>query len=165
MLLVGAFSSAMAQERPGRGRGDFDPEQFRERMMERVREQLDVANDAEWKIISARVDKVMEARREIGGFGGGPGGPGGFRGRGGPDGDDRRGGGRRGGGREADPNVEALREAIDSNASADDIKAKLAKVRETRQAKQKELEAAQAELRKVLSVKQEAAAYLMGLVP
>lgn len=163
MMVLGSFTST-AQERPGRGRGDFDPEQFRQRMLDRVRENMEVKDDAEWKIIAGRIEKVMEARREVGFGGFGPGGPG-FRGRGGPDGDGRGRGDRGRGGREADPNVEALREALDSGASAEDIKAKLAKVRADRQAKQKALEAAQADLRKVLSVKQEATAYLMGLVP
>ena len=74
------------------GRGNFDPAQARQRMMERYKEQLDVKNDdAEWKVISERITKVMEARREVGGGGmggfgrggrgpGGPGGPGGDQG-------------------------------------------------------------------------------------
>src|SRR5439155_7178846 len=61
-----------AQERPGRG--NFDPEQFRQRMMDRYREALEVKNDDEWKIVSTRIEKVMDARRDMGG-------PGGFGGR------------------------------------------------------------------------------------
>jgi len=37
------------QQRPGRG--NFDPEQMRQRMMERVREQLEVKSDDEWKVM------------------------------------------------------------------------------------------------------------------
>lgn len=138
-------------------RGNFDPEQFRQRMMDRYREQLDVKDDAEWKLISDRISKVLEARRELG-FGG----PGGFRmpRREGPDG-----GGRRGGFFGApSPEAEALQKAIDSKASADEIKAKLAKYRESQKEKRAKLEKAQDDLRKVLSVRQEAAAVMAGLL-
>lgn len=173
--------SASAQDRPpGGGRGNFDPEQFRQRMMDRYREQLEVKDDAEWKLISDRVEKVMEARREVGGGGMGFMGRGGGRRGGGPDGggapggdttraagDDQggrsRGGPPRGFG-ETGPEVEALQQAIESKASADDLKAKLAKVREARKAKEAKLEKAQDELRKLLSVRQEAAAVLAGLL-
>lgn len=168
LLAVGAGSS-IAQERQERqGRGNFDPEQMRVRMMERYRETFEVKEDAEWKIIEGRITKVNDARRELGGgrgFGG-PGGPGG-----------RRGGGEGGGGGgegadrrrsffgEPSPEAEALTKAIEAKAPADEIKTKLAKYRESQKAKQANLEKAQAELRQVLSVKQEANAVLMGLVP
>lgn len=137
----------------GPGGGNFDPEQFRQRMMERYREQLGVKDDSEWKLIQTRIEKVSEARREVGfgGFGGGRGGPGG-----------PGGGGRRGG--EASPEREALQKAIDSNASADEIKAKLTAYRTSVKDKEAKLEKAQDDLRKVLSMKQEAAAVLMGLL-
>ncbi len=54
--------------------GNFDPAQMRQRMLERLREQLEVKDDAEWNLLSQRIQKVMEARRALGG----PGGPGGF---------------------------------------------------------------------------------------
>ncbi len=141
----------------GPGGGNFDPEQMRQRMMERVREQFGVKDDEEWKLISERIEKVSAARREMGGMGmrfgggrgGGPGGAGG-------------GGGRGGFGGEASPEATALQTAIENNASADDIKAKLAKYRESQKAKEEKLAKAQAELREVLTVKQEAAAVLAG---
>ncbi len=138
----------------GQGGGNFDPEQMRARMMERVREQFGVKDDAEWKIISERIEKVSTARREMGGgmFGGGGG-------RGGPGGP---GGGRGGFGGEPSPEATALRTAIDNNASADDIKAKLAKYRDSQKEKEAKLAKAQEDLRQVLSVKQEAAAVLAG---
>lgn len=179
--------SLVAQDRPGRG--NFDPEQFRQRMMERYREQLEVKSDDEWKLISERIEKVSDARREAN-FGGG--GPGGFGGPGGPGG---RGGRRanpdgalptadgakpaegtspspdaapprppRGFGGETGPEREALQQAFDSKAVADDLKAKLAKLREARKAKEAKLEKAQDELRQVLTVRQEAAAVLAGLL-
>src|SRR5258708_21450073 len=72
-----------AQDQPP-PRGNFDPAQMRQRMMDRYKERLEVTSDAEWKIIEERIDKVMTAQREarIGGFGG-PGGGRGPRGGGG----------------------------------------------------------------------------------
>ncbi len=145
----------------GPGGGNFDPEQMRQRMMERAREQLGVKDDAEWKIISERIEKVTAARREVGGRagfggfggggrGGGPGGPGG--------------GGRGGFGGEPSPEAQALQTAIENNASADDIKSKLAKYRESQKEKEANLAKTQEDLRKVLTGKQEATAVLAGLL-
>lgn len=189
LCLGGNSLSVNAQDRPQGGRGNFDPEQFKQRMMERYREQLEVKDDEEWKLISTRVEKVLDARREVGGGGMGMGFPGGRGGRrGGPGGaggaeagtdaarpappaDDqggrpRGGGGARGFGGlgETGPEIEALQQAIESKASADDLKAKMTKVREVRKAKEAKLEKAQEELRKLLSARQEAAALLGGLL-
>lgn len=143
---------------PGGGPGNFDPEQMRQRMMERYREQLGVKDDAEWKLISERIEKVNEVRRDSmrGGLGmmfggrGGPGGPGG--------------GGGRGWGGEPNPDAEALQKAIEANAPADEIKAKLAKHRASVKARDEKLAKAQDDLKEVLSLKQEAQAVLMGLL-
>ncbi|HVR35737.1 MAG TPA: hypothetical protein VMS21_07790 [Methylomirabilota bacterium] len=163
-------SQLNAQDRQGQGRGgNFDPEEFRQRMEERLREDLEVKGDDEWKVIQPRIEAVQTAQRDLAGgrafgaFGraGGPGGRGG-------DNDGPRGqgqGGRRGfGGGEPDADVQALRAAIESNASADEIKTKLAKVRESRKAKEAALEKARADLRQVLSVRQEAIAVMRGLL-
>ena len=164
-----------AQERGQRP----DPEEMRQRMAERMREQFGVTDDAEWKIIEAKIQKVTEARRAVGGgmgamaFAGrggrGPGGPGGGGdAAGGGDGNRRRGGGGGGGfgGFGGEPSAEAqdLQKAIDAKASAEEIKTKLAKVREARKANEVKLEAAQEDLKKVLSVRQEAVAVMMGLL-
>ena len=150
---------------PGGG-GNFDPEQMRQRMMDRYREQFGVKDDAEWKIISDRIEKVSTARREVGnrggfggGRGGGPGGPGG-----GAAGAGAGAGGRGGFGGEPSAEATSLQATIENNASADDIKAKLAKYRESQKDKETKLAKAQDELRQVLSVKQEAAAVLAGLL-
>jgi hypothetical protein len=148
------------------GRGNFDPEQMRARMMERYREALEVKNDDEWKIIETRITKVTEARREIGG-GFGRGGPGGFGRRGGGDGGNGgndQGGDRRRFGPEPSPEAESLQKAIEAKASNDEIKTKLAKYRESQSTKRANLEKAQDELRKVLSLRQEANAVLLGLL-
>jgi hypothetical protein len=169
-LCLGAGNLA-AQER--RDRGDRSPEEFRQRMMERYREALEVKSDDEWKVIEPRIAKVTDARREMGPGGFGRGGPGGFGRRGGDGGGTGGGTGGGGGGDdrrrtfggEPNPDAEALQKAIESKASADEIKAKLAKYRESRKAKEANLAKAQDELRKVLSVRQEAGAVLMGLLP
>ena len=46
------------------GRGNFDPAQFQQRMMERYKEVLEVTDDAEWKAMQPLVQKVMDLRRE-----------------------------------------------------------------------------------------------------
>jgi hypothetical protein len=164
--LLASINQLAAQDRPA-GRGNFDPEQARQRMMERYRERLEVKSDDEWKLIQGRIEKVMEARREVGfggggfGFGRGGGRPGGDNAQRG--GDDQ--GGRRGfRGGEPSAEVQELQKAIEANASADEVKAKLAKVREARKQKEAALEKTQEDLRKVLSVRQEAVAVLEGLL-
>ena len=162
-LSVGA-QSTFAQ----RGGGNFDPAQ----MLERMREPFDVKDDGEWKLISERITAVSEARRAAQSGGGmaalfGRGRAGGAAGgQGGAPADANAGGGqRRGGfGGTPDPDQEALQKAITDKAPAEEIKAKLAKVRETRKAAEAKLEAAQAELKKVLSVRQEAVAVMFGLL-
>lgn len=138
----------------GPGGGNFDPAQFQQRMLERTKEQLEITDENEWKVVEPLLTKVSEARRETMalGFGGmrfGRGGPGG--------GNDQQGGGRRGG-MFGDPNpaMEALQKAIDSKAGKDELKAAMAKVRDARKAAEEKLKQAQDELKKVLTTRQEA---------
>ena len=158
------------QGRGGRGGGGFgDPAEFQARMMENIRDQMKVKDDTEWKLIEGRVQKVMDARREVG-FGGGmgrmfrrPGGPGGP----GGDANNDQGGRRRGGfGGFGEPSAEqqALDKAIDSNAPKEELKSAMAKVRAAKKEKETKLAAAQEELKKVLNTEQEAVALSMGLV-
>jgi hypothetical protein len=130
--------------------------------MERVREQLGVKDDAEWSLIEARIKKINDSRPGMGRGFGGPGGPGGPGGQGGQGGQGGRQG--RGGFGQPNPDAEALQSALDSGASADDIKAKLTTYRASAKQKEAQLEKAQDELRQLLSVKQEARAVLMGLL-
>lgn len=147
----------------GRGPGGFDPAQFQQRMMERIREQMEVKSDDEWKALEPLVQKVFDARREVG-FGG-PGGFGGGRRRGAQANDQGGGGNRRGGfGGNRGPEAEALQSAVDANASGEQIKGLLKKYRDARAAKQAALEKAQKELQQVLTVKQEAVAVLNNLL-
>jgi len=159
-----------AQGRRGGGNGgNFDPAQFQQRMMDRYKEALEVKSDDEWKIISERIEKVSTIQRELRSGRGGFGGPGGFRNRGGDqaggDTNNNNGGRNRGGfGGDPNPDVEALQKALEAKASSEEIKGKLAKVRTSTKDKEANLAKAQDELRKVLSVRQEATAVLMGLL-
>ena len=141
------------------GRGNWDPEQMRQRMMERVREQLAVKDDSEWSVIESRIKKISDSRFGVGRGMGGPGGQAGQAGQGGQGG--RQG---RGGFGQANPDAEVLQTALDSGASADDIKVKLTAYRAAAKVKEGQLEKAQDELRQLLSVKQEARAVLLGLL-
>ena len=150
------------------GRGNFDPAQFQQRMMEGLKDRLEVKDDAEWKALEPLIQKVMDARREtVSGLGRGMFGG---RGRGGNDNGNNNGNnndrGGRGGGffGTPSPEAEALQKAIDNKAPNSEIKAALAKYIESRKAKQADLEKAQGELRKVLTVRQEAIASLSGLL-
>jgi len=144
-------------------RFNFDPAQMRERIMERVKEQLEITDDGEWKAIQPLVQAVMDARMAsmngLGGrmmFGGGP-----RR----PNAENTDQAVRRGPfGQPPSAEAEALQKAIDAKASNGELKAAITKFNEYRKAKQAELEKAQAELRKVLTVRQEAIATANGLL-
>jgi len=136
-------------------RGNFDPAQFRERRLTQIKEQLG-ASDDEWKVLSPKIEKVMTA--QMAGFGG------------------RGGGGNRGGNnadatatdRPQSPVAKAasdLRTTLNNkDASADDIKAKLAALREAREKVRADLQAAQKELKEVLTQRQEAVLVNMGML-
>jgi hypothetical protein len=160
VALMCAATGVMAQPGGGGGGGfggNFDPAQFQQQRMERIRTAMGVTDDAEWKVIQDRATKVTEANQAVMSFrprGGGRGGPGGGGG----------GGGGRGGNFQPSPEAESLRAAIENNAPADQIKAALQKYRDARKVKQAALEKAQADLKQVLSVKQEAVAVTQGLL-
>jgi len=134
-------------------------------MMDRYKEMLEVTDDAEWKAMQPLVQKVMEGRRDTifggmgrGMFGRGP--RGGDSAEPGDQGQQRRGGF----GGAPSPEADALQKAINSKASKAELKAALDKYLASRKAKQAALEQAQADLRKVLTSRQEAIATLNGLL-
>jgi hypothetical protein len=156
-LMLALSGSAMAQDNQpnaGRGnRGNFDPAQFRQRMLERYKERLG-ANDEEWKVLSPKVEKVMTAQtnsRGGGGFGGGR-------------------GGRGGGGGDQQPTTPVatasrdLRQALENNAPAEELTKKLAAYREARAKAREELAAAQKELKELLTAKQEVTLVVEGML-
>jgi len=153
-----AFAQPPQQNGGGRRRGNFDPAQMRQRMMERVMEQLGVSAD-EWKVIGPRYEKVMTLERQVNSRGGMFG---------------RFGRGGRGGrgfmGQEEETAVskatDDLQTVLDqANPSPDDIKAKLTALRQAREKAKQELAAAQAQLKEVLSLKQEAILVMQGTLP
>jgi len=125
----------------GGGGGDW-----RARMAERLKEDLG-ATDDEMKVIQPKIEKLMTAQRDMGGFG--------FGGRGGP------------GGRGGDSENETLSPAQQASrdlrttlenksASAEEIAAKLKALREARTKAREAITAAQKELKEVLTQRQEA---------
>lgn len=148
------------------GRGNFDPAAMQQRMMDNVKERLEINDETEWKAVQPLVEKVMTAQRQAMGdrmrgmMGGRRGGPGG-----GPGGDNAQ-GGNRGGmfGGQSNPDADALQRAIDGKASSSELKSALNKYIESRKTRQADLEKAQADLRKVLTPRQEAIATLSGLL-
>ena len=151
MLMAGAVD-VMAQGGGGGGgggRGNFDPAQFQQMRLDRIKEAMGVTNEDEWKVISERLTKVFDAQQQA------------MTGRG------MMGRGGRGGGGgmfgQPNPTMEALNTAIESG-NPEQIKAKLTAFREDRTKKQATLKAAQDELKKVLNAKQEAVCVVQGVL-
>ena len=185
-LMVGGLSIAQQGGGQGGGRrggqgggpgggpgGNFDPTQMRQRMMERMKEQLG-ADDQAWKVLEPRLTKVMELNRQAngGGFGRGMffGGPRGQRGQRGGQGDQ---GGQRD--RQRPPGMENRELTVvekaeqqlettleNQSASPETIKTQLTAVRSEREKAKQALAAAQQELRQILTLRQEAQLVLAG---
>jgi len=165
---------ATAQDNNGGGRrgGGGNFEEFQKRMSERMKTSLKVTDD-EWAVLQPLIEKVQAKQREsmggrFGGFGRG-GGPGG----GGPGGGGQGGGGQGGagggGGDRADrggsPESQALRTALENESTPpEELKAKLNAVRDARKRSAGELASAREDLRKVVTVRQEAVLVSMGIL-
>jgi len=166
LVLLMAASLVLAQ--PGAGqrqrgqgmRGNFDPAQMQQRMMERMQEQLGMDAD-EIKAIQPMLTKVQELNRELmgGRMRGMMGGRGGRGGRGGM------------GQQDAAPltgqaKIQADLSALLDNesATAAQIKAKLTEYRKGQEKLQRALVEAQTKLAAVLTAKQEARLVLMGIL-
>ena len=165
-------SSTVAQDQPpqqnNRGRGGpggpggpggqrTTPEEMRKRMTDRLRDLMEVKDDAEWQLLEPRIQKVMEINRDtrfssMSILFSQPG--------------ENRDGGKssRFGGGSTPPEVDDLRKAIEGKAGEGDVKVRLERLREARKSKEAAIEQAQDELRKLLTAKQEAVAVLVGLL-
>jgi hypothetical protein len=161
-LTLAAGNHLMAQGR------NFDPAQFRQDRIDRAHDQLEITNDEDWKAIAPLVGKVIDAERDVfamragGMFGGGRG--------------NRRGGDNaNANGDQPRPRrnnffgepsaaATALKDAIDAKAPTAELKAKLAAVRAETKDKEAKLDAAQEDLRGVLTTRQEAIAVSAGLL-
>lgn len=136
-------------DRPGRNRrGNFSPADLQARLLQNLREQMAVKDDAEWTLISERITAIVELRRSAApnlgfAFGGG-----------------------RGGGNAitANPELDALRAALTDNLPDSEITARLAKLRESRKQIEARLDQARESLRAVLTPRQEAVAVMTGLL-
>ncbi len=141
---------------PG-GRGGFDPAQFEQRMMDQMRQALEVTSDDEWNVLQPRIKKVNDLRMNsfrgsMGSLFRGPGDSG--KSRGGSSTRDRG----------AMPEAEALQRALDAKAPNAELKQALDRYVAAKKAKQAELEAAQAELRKIITVRQESLLSMWGIL-
>ena len=148
----------------GANGGNFDPAQMQQRRLDNIRQQLDFTNDTDWAAVQPLFQKVLDAQqaaRQGGGRGGFAGGR-----RGGNNAQNGNTNANNGGngGNGLSPEALALQQAIDNDAPADQLKSLLAKYNASEKAKLAALAAAQADLRKVLTVKQESQATLMGLL-
>jgi hypothetical protein len=140
----------------GGGRRRFDPQQMMQYRMNQVKEDLG-ASDDEWTALQPKVQKVMEAQMEVmrgrmrgrrggGGFNGPP-----------------------GGGDQANPSavekaMTDLQAAVNSNAAADDLKNKLQALRDARAQAMADMTKAQADLKSLLTQRQEAQLVLDGVL-
>lgn len=165
LALGGLTSTSTAQEQ--KSRGGFNPEEMRARMTERVRELLEVKNEDEWKLIQARIDKAQEAQREVRSLNGD------FRllfsrsgdqGGGGDQGGRSRGPGGSPFGGTPNPDAEAFSKAVQNKAPTEELKQRMARVREARKNAEAKYDKAADDLRQVLTVRQEATLVAIGLL-
>jgi len=167
-------ASATASPAPGGSPGGH--EDYRQRMTERLNEtiksELKVADD-EWAVIQPLLEKVESLQREsmMGRFGGLMGGFG--RQRQHPEGEQANGSPSPAAGgntnnrpdRAGSPEAQALKAALDAGGtSTDDIKAKLQALRDSRKKAEADLDQAREDLKKVLTLRQEATLVMMGIL-
>lgn len=162
-----ASVQAQQEQRNRFDRGQFDRNQFMDRFLERLRENLG-ASVEEWSVLKPMIAKIAEkqsamrrsaGRGVFGAFGGGRGG------RGVDNDGDRRGrdGRRSRGDDDSGSNADSLRQAVESG-DADKIQKELASYRAAQKKRAEELKKAREELRQVVTLKQEATLVLWGLL-
>jgi hypothetical protein len=124
------------------------------RAASKLREQMDVADDAEWEVISERIAHVTELRRVLSGGAGV---------RGVAIADKVKPNSRAD--RTAQQEQDALRMAVRDKLPDAEIRARLARAHDVHRQNEAKLTKAQEELRAVLTVRQEAVAVVAGLLP
>ena len=155
-VIAAAAPAALGQANPGGGGPGGNPQQFRQRMEDRLKADLGV-NEDEWKALQPRIEKVMELQRSA--FMRGPG---------------RRGGR---GGNGGDPNqslapstpvqakAQELQKVLDNkDAKPEEIKAALQALRDARAQAREDLTKAQGDLRDLLTTRQESVLVMAGLL-
>lgn len=161
-----AATSPMAGQDQRGGRRNFNPEEARKWFNDRIKTGLKVSDD-EWAVIQPLLEKVQNLQFSERAM---PGSFGGFSRR--QRGDEASakpspagGENNRRAARPASPEAEALRTTLESESSStEDIKAKLQALRESRQKNATELAQAREDLKKVLTLKQEATLVMMGIL-
>ena len=165
LAAVPAFGQAQGGGGGGAGggggrRGNFDPAQMRQRMEERLKEELG-ASDDEWKALQPKIEKVMELERDANG------------GRRGMFGRGRRGGP---GGDQATPTptppsspvqekAQALQKVLDNkDAKPEEVKSALQAYRAARADAKQQLAKAQDDLRGLLTARQESVLVMFGML-
>jgi hypothetical protein len=145
--------------------GNFDPAAMAQTRMENLKTQLEITEDSEWDALQPLIQKVIDAQTLVNGdrtTANGMGGTGG--GRGGRGGNGGAAAVTRGGtlGATTSPELQAVQRAVQGNSSKEDTKAVLTKLAEVRKTHQEGLDKAQATLRSVVTVRQEAVLTLNG---
>ena len=147
---------------------NFDPAAMRQERLDRMKDTLEVKDDKEWSAIQPLVGKVMDAQRDLmasrmrGMMGGRN-----RRSRGGDNGDNNGSSNRPSRSSflgEPSAAVTDLQKAIDAKAPATELKSKMAAVRAETKDKEAKLDAAEEDLRSVLTTRQEAIAVENGLL-
>ena len=174
LLASQSLSQQQQQRQRGQGRGaqnaqgqrqrpqgmQFDPQQMRRMMQQRMQQQLG-ATDAEWKVLGPHVMKISELNQQLSGMGRGR--MFGAGRRGGPQGD-------RPGAPDQEPaELEKASEQLttlleNTSATEEQIQKQIAVLRTAKEKAKKELIAEQQELKKKVTVRQEAQLVLMGLL-
>lgn len=174
---AGQMQGGPMGQQGGPGGMQMDQEQMQQMMAQRYQELLGIS-DEEWAVIGPYILKVSTLsqssqsrgggmRMMMGGRGNMPQGAQGQEQAQAPQGQesnqDQRGRGMMRGGQ--DENLQALQTLLeDENATTDEIKTKLSALRKAREAARQELAVAQKELRKLLTLRQEAMLVVMGLL-
>ncbi len=130
------------------GRGGFDPAQWRQRMMDGIKESLGVA-DEEWKLLQPKIEKITTLQQQLRGgmFGG------------------RRGGAEGAPTSEVEQKAQALRTALENKETKnDELAQKATALRTAREKVRTEIAKAQTELRELLTPRQEAQLVLQGIL-
>lgn len=135
------------------GRRNFDPAQMRQMIMDNLKQALG-ASDEEMQALAPKIEKVMQIQRDAspsmrGLFRRGDRGPQ-------PQSDQPL--------SSVQQKTKELKEAIDNNAPASDIKAKMQALRDARAAARQELAKAQAELKELVTPKQEGVLLMFGML-
>ena len=119
------------------------------RTMTKLRERMAITDDSEWQVIYERIARVEEARRGLN-----------LNARPAPNPNAEK--SRRG--NSATPERDALREAINDKLPDAEVKARLAQAHRAYLQREQALASAQADLRAVLTVQQEAVAVMFGVL-